>query len=152
MVKMTTDSRRFSAIGLVEQFWDQAWSPPHRLETLRPLVVPDITLVCGGRELNGVEAVIDWLQSCQAELGSVEFAPEETFASVDASRVTSRWRVQGQNRGVCGLPADGRRIEVTGIAIWSIRWDRSTPRLCHAWLERNLWEVFEGFTTATGTA
>ncbi len=45
----------------------------------------------------------------------------EVFANPDDDRVVSRWRCTGRNNGILGLPADGRSVSFTGVAIWAIR-------------------------------
>ena len=47
--------------------------------------------------------------------------PRYVRASVDGSRVVSRWTVTGFNRGMFGAPADDRPVQFTGIAIWEVR-------------------------------
>ena len=38
-----------------------------------------------------------------------------------------------------GLPADGRRVSFTGIAIWRVR----EGRLAECWVERASWELYQ---------
>lgn len=70
----------------------------------------------------------------------------ETFANVDATRVTSRWRATGINGGVLGTKPDGRPISFTGIAIWEVRWTPEGPKLAHNWVERSAWELYQQLT------
>ena len=53
-------------------------------------------------------------------------------------RVVSRWITRGTNEGMFGLPADGRPIAFTGIAIWRVE----SGRLAECWVERSALELF----------
>ncbi len=121
---MTTDERRFAAIGLAERFWELAWAQSADLGALRGLLVPDVVATCGGLDLLGVEPLERWLGGFRKQVGSVESRAEETFACVDATRVATRWRVRRTDGG-----------DLTGLSIWSVQWDRSTPRLARVWIE-----------------
>jgi predicted ester cyclase len=65
--------------------------------------------------------------------------------SVDRSgdRLISRWITRGGNNGLFGLPADGRPIDFTGIAIWRVE----SGRLAECWAERSAYELYRRLTT-----
>ena len=66
----------------------------------------------------------------------------EIFSNPAGDRVVSRWICTGKNNGVLGLPADGRSVSFTGIAIWAIRDDK----LARSWVERSAWELYRDLT------
>jgi predicted ester cyclase len=61
----------------------------------------------------------------------------EAFANAAGDRVVSRWLCTGSNNGLLGLPADGRPVSFTGIAIWRVR----DGKLAECWVERASWEM-----------
>ena len=62
----------------------------------------------------------------------------EVFTNESGDRVVSRWVTRGVNRGLFGLPADGRSFAFTGIAIWRVEGDR----LAECWVERSAYELY----------
>jgi predicted ester cyclase len=66
----------------------------------------------------------------------------EVFADASGERVVSRWLCTGRNRGIFGLPADGRPVSFTGIAIWRVR----DGRLGECWAERAALEAFRALS------
>ena len=65
--------------------------------------------------------------------------------------MVSRWITRGRNLGIFGLPADGRPIAFTGIAIWRVQ----DGRLAECWVERSALELRQaleaGQTEATSS-
>ena len=49
------------------------------------------------------------------------------------------WICSGRNNGMLGLPADGRPVAFTGIAIWEVR----DGKLARCWVERSAWELYQ---------
>jgi predicted ester cyclase len=62
----------------------------------------------------------------------------ELFANATGDRVVSRWVCRGLNNGILGLPATGKPISFTGIAIWRVE----GGRLAECWVERSAWELY----------
>ncbi|MEM8716229.1 MAG: ester cyclase [Cyanobacteria bacterium P01_G01_bin.4] len=79
-----------------------------------------------------------WIANFQSKIDDLRLTPLETFANADGSRVTSRWRITGKNKGVLGTAPDGQPIAITGIAIWAI----ADGRLVHNWVERSAFELY----------
>src|ERR671918_209515 len=69
--------------------------------------------------VRGREAFKNWVREFQARLGNARTTNVEAFANPAGDRVVSRWVCTGINNGLLGLPADGRPVSFTGIAIWS---------------------------------
>ena len=63
----------------------------------------------------------------------------EIVTNPTGDTVVSRWITRGYNEGMFGLPADGRRVEFTGIAIWRVR----HGRLAECRVERSALRLYE---------
>ena len=77
----------------------------------------------------------------QKTIGNATNEHIELFSNADGDRIVSRWVTRGTNEGVFGLPADGKPVAFTGIAIWRV----ANGRLAECWVERAALE----FTTAS---
>ncbi len=62
----------------------------------------------------------------------------EIITNAAGDRVVSRWVTRGADNGIFGLPADGRPVEFSSIAIWRVEGDR----LAECWVERSALELF----------
>jgi hypothetical protein len=144
--------KRQQAEQLVAEFWRRVWSPPPDLTAVDDLVVDDFVLTRAGSDLRGRDAFKAWIEAFQQKGKNIELEAFETFANVDATRVTSRWRATGINGGVLGTEADGRPISFTGIAIWEVRGTPEGPKLAHNWVERSAWELYQQLTGPQGKA
>jgi hypothetical protein len=71
----------------------------------------------------------------------------ETFQNEDGRRVASRWRITGKNNGMLGTPP--QPISFTGTAVWAVRED---GKLCHNWVERSTFELFQQLPNSRSTA
>jgi hypothetical protein len=87
-------------------------------------------MVCCGHELSGLAALIECLQQLRSQAGDASPVTDESFVSVDASRGCTRWCLKPARSAALGLR--------TGIGIWTVQWDRNTPRLSRCWLEQNV--------------
>ncbi|OYY87192.1 MAG: hypothetical protein B7Y61_05300 [Rhizobiales bacterium 35-66-30] len=67
----------------------------------------------------------------------------EVFANATGDRVVVRWMCSGSNNGMFGLPADGRPVKFSGIAIWRIE----NGRLAECWIERAALEAYRDLTS-----
>ncbi|MBS7702984.1 SnoaL-like polyketide cyclase [Chelatococcus asaccharovorans] len=68
----------------------------------------------------------------------------EVFANATGDRVVARWMCSGLNNGMFGLPADGRPVRFSGIAIWRVE----SGRLAECWIERAGLEAFKDLAGA----
>ena len=44
----------------------------------------------------------------------------ETFENDDGTRVTPRWVLTGTNNGILGTEPNGKKIAMTGTAVWTV--------------------------------
>jgi hypothetical protein len=61
-----------------------------------------------------------WVTRFQSKIAELKLETIETFANLDGSRVSSRFRVTGRNNGMFGLPADGKPVAFTGNAVLAV--------------------------------
>jgi steroid delta-isomerase-like uncharacterized protein len=123
---------------LAIEFFARVWTPPHDLDAIGELMTEDYAITTGGRRIEGRDAFTAWVRGFHAVLGDARTESVEAFASAAGDRVVSRWVCTGTNRGILGLPADGRPVSFTGIAIWRVR----DGRLAECWVERSAWELY----------
>ncbi len=124
---------------LALQFLSRVWAPPHDLSAIDELMTEDFVITSGGSDVNGREAFKAWVKEFQSRLLEARTENLEIFSNPADDRVVSRWICTGKNNGVLGLPADGRSVSFTGIAIWATR----DGRLARSWVERSAWELYQ---------
>jgi predicted ester cyclase len=123
---------------LVRDFFDRVWAPPHELDAIDELMTEDYRITTAGIIVEGRALFKRWVGEMQATIGGVTNEHVEIIVSATGDRVVSRFVTRGTNEGVFGLPADGRPIQFTGIAIWRVAGDR----LAECWVERSAFELF----------
>lgn len=126
------------SIDLVNRFWATVWNPPYDLIAVNEWVATDFIITSAGQDIASRAAFKTWIAKFQSKIDDLRLTPLETFANADGSRVTSRWRITGKNKGVLGTTPDGQPIALTGIAIWAI----ADGRLVHNWVERSAFELY----------
>jgi putative hydrolase of HD superfamily len=124
---------------LAVEFLSRVWGPSHDLDAIDELMTEDYAITSGGRVIRGREAFKNWVREFQARLRDARTTNVEAFANPAGDRVVSRWLCTGLNNGLMGLPADGRRVSFTGIAIWRVE----DGRLAECWVERASWELYQ---------
>jgi steroid delta-isomerase-like uncharacterized protein len=139
---MTDDSPARRAERLAVEFLERVWGPAHELDAIDQLMTPDYAITSGGRMIRGRAAFKAWVAEFQRRLRDARTRNVEAFANPAGDRVVSRWVCTGHNDGMLGLPADGRPVTFTGIAIWAVR----DGRLAECWVERSTWELFQELT------
>jgi putative hydrolase of HD superfamily len=127
---------------LVLEFLRRVWGPAHDLDAIDELMTEDYVITTGGTVIRGREEFKAWVREFQSRLLDARTRSVDTFASAAGDRVVSRWICTGISNGLLGLPADGRPVSFTGIAIWRVR-DR---RLAECWVERASWELYQELT------
>jgi len=115
------------------EFFRRVWAPPHDLSAIDELMTEDYVITSAGSVVRGRDAFKRWVAEFQRLLLDARNETLELFTSAAGDRVVSRWRCTGRSNGIFGLPADGRRVSFTGIAIWSVR----DGRLAECWVERS---------------
>jgi predicted ester cyclase len=128
------------AVGerLAREFFKRVWAPPHELDAIDELMTPDYRITTAGQVIEGRDAFKSWVADMQRLVGNATNEHLEIFTSGSGDRVVSRWITRGVNNGIFGLPADGRPIEFTGIAIWRVE----DGKLAECWVERSAYEVY----------
>jgi predicted ester cyclase len=132
-------SSHSKAEQLALQFFSRVWTPPHDLSAIDELMTEDYVITSGGNDVKGREAFKDWVREFQNHLLEARTENLDIFSNPADDRVVSRWRCTGKNNGMLGLPADGRSVSFTGVAIWTIR----DGKLARCWVERSAWELYQ---------
>jgi predicted ester cyclase len=83
--------------------------------------------------VRGRDAFKAWVAEFHRRLRGARTETEDVFADAAGERVVARWRCSGRSDGIFGLPADGRAVAYTGIAVWHVR----AGRLAACWVERS---------------
>ena len=127
-----------TAETLAREFFRRVWAPPHDLDAIDELMTEDYRITTAGQVVEGRAAFKAWVASMQELVGGATNAHLEIITNAAGDRVVSRWVTRGTNNGMFGLPADGRPVEFSGIAIWRVEGDR----LAECWVERSALELF----------
>ncbi|MNQ70676.1 SnoaL-like domain protein [compost metagenome] len=127
---------------LALEFLRRVWQPPHDLSAIDELMTEDYVITSGGHAIRGRDAFKSWVQDFQDLLLEARTDNQEVFANPAGDRGVSRWVCSGKNNGMLGLPADGREVSFTGVAIWKVR----DGRLSECWVERGAWELYQALT------
>jgi putative hydrolase of HD superfamily len=120
---------------LAVEFLSRVWGPAHDLDAIDELMTEDYAITTGATVIRGREAFKIWVREFQGRLRDARTTSVEAFANAAGDRVVSRWVYTGRDNGLPGLPADGRPVSFTGIAIWRVR----EGRLAECWVERASW-------------
>jgi len=127
-----------ASIALVEAFWDEVWAACNPAAIDR-FVTDDFIITTAGVDVAGAESFKAWVAAFQSTIADLKWETMETFANLDGSRVSSRFRITGRNNGMFGLPADGKPVAFTGNAILAVT---PTGKLSRNWVERSAWELY----------
>jgi steroid delta-isomerase-like uncharacterized protein len=129
---------------LAREFFRRVWAPPHDLDAIDELMTEDYRITTAGRVVEGRAAFKVWVASMQTIVGEATNEHIEVFTNAAGDRVVSRWVTRGYNSGMFGLPADGRPVEFSGIAIWRVE----KGRLAECWVERSAMELYEKLSSS----
>ncbi len=125
------------ARALAQAFLSRVWRSPADLEAIDELMSPDYVIHSAGTTVQGRDAFKDWVVRFQGLLQNAENEVLDLFPDAEGRMVVARWLCSGINRGIFGLPADGRPIRFSGIAIWRVE----NNRLAECWVERSALEA-----------
>ena len=128
-----------NSVKIVEEFWAAVWKARNPA-AIHDFVVDDFVITTGGIDIVSKEKFKEWASAFMEKINDLRFEVLETFQKEDGTRVASRWRITGKNNGLLGTPADQKPISFTGTAIWAVRED---GKLCHNWVERSSYELFQ---------
>lgn len=142
MSDTTGDTPSSRAVQLALDFLNRAWGPSHDLGAINELMTEDYEITSGGAVVSGRRAFTEWVARFQDLLHDARTTNVEAFANEQGTIVVSRWVCTGNNNGIFGLPANGKPISFTGIAIWHVR----AGRLSKCWVERSALEAVRGMT------
>ncbi|MNM24711.1 SnoaL-like domain protein [compost metagenome] len=126
-----------TAVEIVESFWREVWQARDPQAAAR-FVAEDFVITSGGVEIRGRDQFIQWIGAFLAKIDDFQFGAIENFQNADGTRVASRWKLCGKNRGFIGGRSCGTPFEMLGTAVWQVRAD---GLLQHNWVERNALEV-----------
>jgi hypothetical protein len=124
---------------LAIEFLNRVWGPSHDLTAIDELMTEDYIITSGGTTISGREAFKDWVRHFQELLLEAITENQDAFSNASGDKVVSRWICSGKNNGIFGLPADGRLVSFTGIAIWKIK----DGKLAECWVERSAFELYQ---------
>lgn len=124
---------------LALKFLNNVWGPTHNLDIIDELMSTDYSITTGGQVIAGRENFKSWVQNFQLKLTNAITTNQEIIVSESGDRVVSRWICTGNNNGIFGLPADGRAVKFTGIAIWTV----AEGKLTACWVERSAFELYQ---------
>jgi ketosteroid isomerase-like protein len=127
---------------IIVEFFDRVWTPPHDLDAIDELMTEDYKITSGGKVIQGRDAFKAWVANFQRLLLEARTVSQEVFSNEQGDRLVSRWICSGKNNGIFGLPADGRFVSFTGIAIWRVR----DSKLAECWIERSAFELYQSLS------
>lgn len=134
------------AVRLARAFLERVWRAPADLTAIDELMTEDYVITSAGSVVRGRDAFREWVQRFQGQLEGASNEVLDVFADPSGERVVSRWICGGRNRGIFGLPDDGKPLAFSGIAIWRVR----DGRLAECWVERSGLEAVRAHA-GTGT-
>jgi len=123
---------------LAYEFFQRVWAPPHDLDAIDEIMTQDYQITTGGRVIWGRQEFKTWVAKMQQMISDATNEHLEVFTNTTGDRIVSRWTTRGANNGIFGLPADGRPISFTGIAIWRVE----NGRLAECWVECGALELY----------
>jgi SnoaL-like polyketide cyclase len=137
-----------NSVKIVEEFWKRVWKARNPA-AIDDFVVDDFVITTGGVDIVSKAKFKEWASAFMARINDLQFEVIETFQNEDGRRVASRWRITGKNNGMLGTPPDQQPISFTGTAVWAVRED---GKLCHNWVERSTFELFQQLRNSRSTA
>lgn len=131
---------------LLTELWAKVYNQPQDLTVIDRVCTEDFVLTSSGKDVaTNREAFKEWAKSFSSKIRDIRLTSVDMFTSADGTRVVSRWKTTGFNRGMFGTPADDQPVEFTGIAVWEVR----DGKLAHNWVERSAFELFQQLTKAS---
>jgi steroid delta-isomerase-like uncharacterized protein len=142
MQKQALNPGSDTATWLAREFFRRVWTPPHDLSAIDELMTEDYRITTAGQVIAGRDAFKKWVAAMQIVVENATNEHLEVFTNQQGDRVVSRWVCRGTNKGMFGLPPDGKPVSFSGIAIWSVR----DGKLAECWVERSAWELYNILT------
>lgn len=133
------------AEDLATTFLSRVWNgTANDLSAIDDLMTEDYQIHSAMKTISGRKAFRQWVTDFQTVLTGARNDILEVFANTTGDRVVARWVCSGINNGMFGLPADGRPVKFSGIAIWRVE----NGRLAEGWIERAGLEAYRKLTAA----
>lgn len=129
-----------TAEATVAEFWERVWNGGE-VAAIDELVDPGFVLHTSGTPVGPRDAFVEWVEAFQGRIGDLRFVTEDLFSS--GGRVVTRWRIEGTQQGMFGLPATGEPVSFTGITVFVVE----DGRLREGWVERSAYELFQELRT-----
>lgn len=129
------------ATAFLSRVWNGA---ANDLGAIDELMTEDYQIHSAMKTISGRDAFRKWVSDFQSVLTNARNEILEVFATAAGDRVVSRWLCSGLNNGIFGLPADGRPVRFSGIAIWRVE----NGRLAEGWVERAALEAYRDLASA----
>jgi len=110
---VSAEANAVAARRVVEEAFNQG-----RLEVFDEVCSPDIVGhdPAEPEDVRGIDAHKERVRGYRTAMSDLEVVIEDVVASGD--KVATRWRARGTNDGeLLGMPATGKRTEITGISI-----------------------------------
>jgi steroid delta-isomerase-like uncharacterized protein len=123
---------------IVIAFWNEVWNA-HDPDAVDKFMADDVVIEAGGQKIAGKDNAKNWVKGFLDHVNDLHVDPIETFQNEEGSRVTSRWVLTGDNKGVLGTEPNGKPIALTGTAIWSVDEDGKLQR---GWVEQASYELY----------
>ncbi len=138
---MKTSTQPAQTVGekLLSELWARLYTGSPDLAAIDELCTEDVILTTAGTDVVGRVAFQEWVKSFTSKIRDLYLENLDMFSSADGTRVVSRWKVTGFNRGIFGTAPDDRPIAFTGVAVWEVR----DGKLAHNWVERSAYELFQ---------
>jgi hypothetical protein len=135
------DLKPGTSVAIVGNFWREVWQQPQNPEAIDRLVSEDFIITTGGRDIRSRAAFKQWVIDFQAKVSDFDLDVLETFENAEGTRVASRLRLRGINKGLFGPTV--APFVLLATSIMSVRADGV---LDHNWVERNAWEVHQALS------
>jgi SnoaL-like polyketide cyclase len=130
-----------AAVAIVGRFWREVWQKPQNPDAIDRLCTENFIITTGGRDISSRAAFKEWVIGFQTKISDFDLEVLESFENAEQTRVASRMRLTGINKGLFG-PTVGPFI----LLVTSIMAVREDGLLEHNWVERNSWEVHQALS------
>lgn len=143
MTNQLTPAKRAeqAAIAFLARVWN---GTDNDLDAIDELMTEDYKIHSAMKTISGRDPFKKWVADFQVVLMGARNEILDVFANEAGDRVVARWLCSGANNGMFGLPADGRPVEFSGIAIWRVE----NGKLAEGWIERAGLEAYRALTGA----
>jgi hypothetical protein len=129
------------AVAIVGNFWREVWQKPQNPDAIDRLCSEDFVITTGGKDINSRAAFKKWVIDFQSKVSDFDLEILEIFENAEGTRVASRMRLTGINKGLFGP-----KVAPFVLTVASIVAVRDDGLLEHNWVERNALEVHKAMS------